>query len=226
MKIKQLPLLDRPREKLVAYGPTRLSQTELLAVVLGSGQPGQNVLELARKLILKFSRDSFRSLTYESLAATFGLGPSRSAALIAALELGRRIVEQQNEQTLLTAQDVWLLLYTLRKAKREAFTVFYLDTRRTILARETVSVGTVSAAIVHPREVFEPALRYLASYIIVAHNHPTGDPTPSDEDIKITERLIEAGKILGITVIDHVIIGRDSYYSMQQAQLSCFCRKL
>lgn len=216
MKLTTLPKLDRPREKLIRYGLKRLTDTELLALILGSGLPNQNVIELSRKILLKYGGQRLSTLVYGDLVATFGLGPTKAARLVASFELSRRCQAQASPLLLFRPKDVWLALQSIRDHKKEHFVVFYLDGHRQVLHQEIVSVGTINASIVHPREVFEPALTHLASQLIVAHNHPSGSVEPSVDDLMVTERLVSAGRILGIEVIDHIIVTRDRYSSLRE----------
>lgn len=215
MTMKQLPAVDRPREKLVKYGPEKLATIELLAIILGVGTTGLTVLQLARKLHYKYGYDLPRQ-TVATLRQTLGLGEVKACQVVAAFELARRYSADNQADVLITARDVWLALKDLARSRKEHFVVLYLDARQQEIQREIISIGTVNASLVHPREVFELAVRNLASAIIVAHNHPTGNLEPSYEDIKVTERLVEAGKIMGIALLDHVIISPKSYFSFKE----------
>lgn len=216
MKLKEVPAVDRPREKLSKYGPNKLSNTELLAILLGSGVKGTNVVELSNKILKKFNSGKLSEASYEDLKNTFGLGPAKACLLVASFELGRRFLKDKKHDLLLSPQSVWENLKDLRDHKKEHFVVFYLDTRNQEIKREIISVGTLNASLIHPREVFEPAIAHSAAQIIVAHNHPSGDPEPSEEDLLVTKRLVEAGKILGIELLDHVIVGKDKWTSIKE----------
>lgn len=212
-KIKDIPEIDRPREKLLRYGPDKLKNEELLAIVLGSGIKGMNVRTLARK-ILREQKEKLSSLTIEDLQNTKGLGPAKAAQVVAVLELGKRLFEGGGEEVVLSPEDVWKLCADIRGSKKEHFVVFYLNTRNAVIKREIVSVGILNASLVHPREVFELAIAHNAAGIILAHNHPSGDLSPSEEDQRITERLIDAGKLLGIKVYDHIVITNGGHRSI------------
>lgn len=218
-KIKDLPKVDRPREKLEKYGPERLSNSELLAILLRTGSEGVNVVELANKILKKFSGDGLIKATVKELKTTFGLGSAKACEIIACFELGRRLLQNKQASLILSSKDVWEELKDIRDNKKEHFVVFFLDARNQEIKREIISIGSLNANLVHPREVFEPAVRYLAAQIILAHNHPSGDFEPSEEDLEITKKLVKSGKILGIEIIDHVIVTKDKFLSMKQKEI-------
>lgn len=218
-RIKDLPKIERPREKLEKYGPERLSNSELLAIILRTGSKGINVIELANRILKKFSGDGLSRASIKELKDTFGLGMAKACEIIACFELGRRLLLNKKSLLLLSPQDVWEELRDIRDNKKEHFVIFFLDIKNKEITREIISIGSLNASLVHPREVFEPAIRNSASQIIVAHNHPSGDLEPSEEDMKITNKLIEAGKILGIEVLDHVIVAKENFLSMNKENL-------
>jgi len=219
MKIKDLPKVERPREKLIRYGPEKLSNSELLAIILGSGTKEKNVIELANKILKKFSADELPNLTFNDLKNYPGLGPAKACEIIACFELGKRLLKGKRTKIYLTPKDVWEELKDLHNHKKEHFVIFYLDARNQEIKREIISVGSLNANLVHPREVFEPAVRNLAAQIILAHNHPSGDPEPSEDDLEITKRLVESGKILGIEIIDHIIVAKNGFISFKEKKL-------
>jgi len=219
MKIKDLPKVDRPREKLEKYGPEKLSNSELLAILLRIGSKGLNVVELSRKILGKFSRNSLAKASFKDLKNTFGLGSAKACEIVACFELGRRFLQNKKSQIYLTPKDVWNELKDIRDNKKEHFVIFFLDTRNQEIKREIISVGSLNANLVHPREVFEPAVRHLAAQIILAHNHPAGTPAPSQEDLEITKQLTNAGKILGIEIKDHVIVSKANFFSFKEHKL-------
>lgn len=220
MKIKDLPKIDRPREKLEKYGPEKLSNSELLAILLRTGGKGINVIELANKILKKFGGNGLVKTNVKDLKNTFGLGSAKACEIVASLELGRRLLQNKQSALLLSPDDVWKELKDLRDHKKEHFVIFFLDSHNQEIKREIISIGTVNASLVHPREVFEPAIKNLAAQIIIAHNHPSGDNQPSPEDIVLTQRLIEAGKILGIEIIDHIIVSKNGFTSFKQLNLT------
>lgn len=219
MKIKDLPKIDRPREKLEKYGPERLLNSELLAILLRTGSEGVNVVELANKILKKFSGVGLVKASVKELKNTFGLGAAKACEVAACFELGRRLLQNKQSALLLSPQDVWEQLKDIRDNKKEHFVIFFLDARNQEIKREIISVGSLNANLVHPREVFEPAVRHLAAQVIIAHNHPAGDSSPSQEDLEITKQLVEAGKLLGIEVKDHVIVSKTNLFSFKEHKL-------
>ena len=215
MTITDLATIDRPREKLARYGALKLTDTELMAVVLGTGTRTQNVLELSQSIITRYSREELAEAQLKELIRA-GVGSVKSAQIVAAFELGRRMLKNKQPALIVTPHNVWDASLDIRDLKKEHLVVFYLDTHSQLLHREVVSVGTVSTTLVHPREIFEPALQHLASKIILAHNHPSGIPHPSTEDTEMTMRITEAGMLLGIEVIDHVIVTAHGFWSMKE----------
>ncbi len=214
-KIKTLFKSDRPREKLEKYGPEKLTDTELLAVILQNGIRGLGVLELSRKILRTFPGNKILEASFSDLEKIDGLGKAKASEIIACFELGKRFLKDKKTDIILSPKDVWENLKEIRASKREHFIVFYLDARNQEIQKEIISIGTLNASLVHPREVFESAVRNCAAQILLAHNHPSGATEPSDEDIEITNRLQEAGKIMGIEIVDHVIVSSHSYLSLK-----------
>ena len=203
-----------PREKLISFGADCLSETELLALILRTGYKGKTVMLWASELLQKHGGLSgLAELTAADLCGKhtreIGLGPAKSAELLAVLEIGKRIARSPSKQTTIrTPKDAdALLLPLLRGEKQEQFVVLSLDVRSCLIRCDTLFIGTLDQALVHPREVYALALRRGAARIIVAHNHPSGDPTPSANDKTVTIRLHEAGKVMGIDLVDHIIVG-------------------
>lgn len=218
-KIKDLPKVERPREKLLRYGPEKLSNSELLAILLRIGRPGQNVVEIAQQILQKCGAQNLPKLTLKELVNLPGIGPVKACEIIASFELGKRLLQGKQAEIYLKPKDVWEELRDLRDYKKEHFVIFYLDSRNQEIKREIISTGSLNANLVHPREVFEPAVRNLAAQIILAHNHPSGDPEPSEDDLEITKRLVEAGKILGIEIVDHIIVVKNGFLSFKEKNL-------
>jgi DNA repair protein RadC len=214
-KIKDISQQDRPREKLEKYGAEKLSDAELLAILLRTGTKDLNVIELAKKVLQKYKAKEVSSVTVEQLKDIHGLGTAKACEIVACFELGRRMLKDKPSIVHLTAKDVWERMADVRASKKEHFVVFYLDSRNKENERAIISVGTLNASLVHPREVFELAIQHSARGIILSHNHPSGDPTPSQEDLDITRKLVSAGEILGISVLDHVIVTKDAWRSMK-----------
>ena len=214
-KLKDISKVDRPREKLEKYGPEKLTSPELLAILLRTGTKDCNVLELSKKILQKFPTEKLLNASIKELSEIHGLGKVKACEIIACLELGKRILKGKKSTLILSPKDVWENCQDIRDHKKEHFVVFFLDTRNQQIQREITSIGTLNANLVHPREVFEPAILHNAAQIIVCHNHPSGNPEPSDEDLAITRRLQEAGKILGIEVLDHVIVTKTTFLSIK-----------
>jgi DNA repair protein RadC len=216
--LKELPTAERPRERLFAHGPEKLSDAELLGILLGTGVPGATAVDLGRRLVARFG--GLRGLERRAaadLAAERGIGPARAARLTAGLELGRRAAAAPLPRGLRIAgvEDVLRRFGPLLAGLgRERLFAVFLDRRNRVLGERLIAEGTIAEAAFHPREVFEPALREGASSVILVHNHPSGDPAPSEADRAITLRLAIAGRALGILVLDHVIIGGNDAVSL------------
>jgi len=225
LKIREMPADDRPREKLVARGAAALSDAELLAILLRTGVEGANAIEVAGQLISKYgSLEVLSRCSVKELAAIKGVGPAKGAQLAAAFGLGVRLVKERFTGKKMTEpQEVYdLLNLEMRALHRESLRVILLDTRFHLIRVEEVSLGSVNESIAHPREVFRPAIIYSAYAVIVAHNHPSGDPSPSQADHSLTRRLREAAELLQIRLLDHIIVGgpadgRQPYFSFKEA---------
>lgn len=215
MRIKDTPKVDRPREKLVKYGTKKLSDAELLAIILRTGTKDLNVVELAKK-VLKTTKSKISEMTFDKLKGIKGIGIAKSSQIIASLSLSSRLINEGAAPQLISPEVVFASFEEARENKKEQLIAIYLDSRNREIHREIVSIGTLNANLIHPREVFEPAVRKLSAGVIIVHNHPSGDIVPSNEDLKITKQLVEAGKIMGIPIIDHMIVTKDSYYSFDE----------
>lgn len=215
MKIKDLPKIELPREKLEKYGTDKLADYELLAILLGSGIEGTNVIELSKNILTIVQKVGLKNITLEHLLDIKGLGRAKALQIIAVFELGRRFNSDANVEVL-SPDDVWKLCSDIRDSKKEHFVAFYLNTQNHLIERQIISIGTLNASLVHPREVFEPAVAFHAASVIVAHNHPSGSMEASPEDIDVTKRLVEAGKILGIALVDHIIVTKGGFVSFQR----------
>ncbi len=218
MNIKDLPQHQRPREKLIAKGPENLKDKELLAILLRTGHQGKNALEVAEYILNKFSVRKLTSLKYDDIINIHGLDSGKACALLASFELVSRALEKEDNSlpTIKTAADAVVHLQNIRNNKKEHLVALYLNARQQLIHQETISVGTLDTNIVHPREVFYPAVQNPVSGVIVAHNHPSGDLSPSSEDMEITDRLKRAGEILGIDLIDHIIVTRENFKSLRE----------
>ena len=219
MRIQDMPRVERPREKLIQYGSGRLSNSELLALLLRSGKKGENVISLANNVLKKYKAENLPNLTYEELKNFPGLGPAKACEIIACFELGKRLLKGKIAGLYLKPEDIWKELKDIRDHKKEHFVIFFLDSRNQEIKREIISIGSLNANLVHPREVFEPAVKNLAAQVILAHNHPSGDPEPSEDDLELNKRLVEAGKILGIAVMDHIVVSKSGYFSFKEQKL-------
>lgn len=222
--MRDLPAAERPRERLLRYGADKLSGEELLAVLIGRGTRGVPVRELAHGLLVRFgSVAAIADATVEELKQVSGIGTAKACQIKAAFELARRFQENcapDNREAITSPEAVVRLIKPrLIEKKKECFFTVLLDIRNRHIRTEQVSVGSLDATIAHPREVFDPALHDHAPSIIVVHNHPSGDPTPSAEDISLTRRLVEAGKVLGIKLLDHIVIAGEKFYSFRDQGL-------
>lgn len=210
MKIKDLPKIDRPREKLEKYGPKRLSDSELLAILLGSGIKGKNVLTLSREILRQAEEMGLANISRDDLKKIDGLGRAKISQILALIELSGRLNEKKGI-VVQSSEDIWKLCADFYDSKKEHMAVFYLDTKNRIIERRITSIGTLDSNLVHPREIFEPALSLSASSIMIAHNHPSGSLEPSAEDKKITWQLLESANILGFRLLNHVIITQSGF---------------
>ncbi|MDO8497811.1 MAG: DNA repair protein RadC [bacterium] len=216
MKIKELPKIERPREKLERYGMSRLSDAEIISLILGSGKKGKSALDVAKNILKLFKEKETQSVTLSELKKIPGLGTAKASAILAAFELGRRLLYKKQSQLILKPEDIWRKMDDVRGNKKEHFAIFFLDAQNQVIRREIISIGILNASLVHPREVFEPAILHTSAQIILSHNHPSGNLGPSNEDIYITDRLVKAGKILGIQILDHVIVTKEKWRSMKE----------
>jgi len=222
--VHDLPLSERPRERLMKLGAEALSAQEILALILGRGTKGESVMVIAQNLIREFGNlKGIANASVEELMKVKGVGQAKATQLKAAFELGKRLeapFDEGKKIAVKSPEDVVRLIKTeLKDKKKEHFFVILLDTRNQYLGKDKVSVGSLDTSIVHPREVLKPALSLSAASVILVHNHPSGDPEPSEEDIKLTKRLVEAAEIMGIDVLDHIIIGDKKYLSLKARNL-------
>lgn len=216
-RLRKLAPIERPREKMRRYGPSRLNLEELLAILLDTGTKERDVVWLSER-IAQIVREKGWQVSLDDLTSIEGVGLAKASKVLSAIEIGRRFKEE-SFLSLNSPEVVFNLFGHLSKSKRETFVALYLDSQNKELGRETISLGSVNEALVHPREVFEPAVRLSAVSVIVVHNHPSGDPTPSQEDVNITRRLAKAGEMLGIELLDHIIVGRGKYVSFREEGL-------
>ena len=220
--IHDLPVDERPRERLVKFGEQALSAQELLQLILGRGVAGESVAVTAQKLLAQFgSLQKLAEASIEELSSIRGIGLAKAAQIKAAFEISRRLstqVPSYKSKELNDPEKVYRLIKNkLRDYHKEHFYIIALNSRNYSIAE--VSVGSLNASVVHPREVFAEAIRNKAASVIFAHNHPSGDPEPSEDDLEITKRLVESGKILGIEVLDHIIVAKDGFFSFKNKGL-------
>ena len=220
MKMNQLPAGEKPREKLLRDGPEGLSTVEVLAVILGTGTRSKSVMDLAGEVLAMDARGLryLAECSPEDLQKVSGMGEAKVCVLMAALELGKRLscLPAEERVRIKCPDDIaHLFLERLRYEKKEHFKCLLINSRGEILEENEVSIGDLNSSASHPREVFSPAVKRSAGSVAFVHNHPSGDPNPSDADIDSTRRLVEAGNLLGIPVIDHIIIGDGTYVSMK-----------
>ncbi|WP_338083457.1 RadC family protein [Fictibacillus nanhaiensis] len=220
LMIKDYPLQERPRERLLQDGPESLSNYELLAILLRTGTKQMSAIQLSHHIIQHFEGlRQFKDATIGELKEINGIGPAKAVELLAAIEIGKRISRLQFEEryTIRSPEDgARYLMDELRFLHQEHFVCLYLNTKNQVLHKKTVFIGSLNTSIVHPREVFKEGLKRSSASIICFHNHPSGDPAPSREDIEVTKRLVECGKMLGIEVLDHIIIGDQKYVSLKE----------
>ncbi|MDP2218483.1 MAG: DNA repair protein RadC [Methanolobus sp.] len=216
--IRDMPEDERPRERLLKYGPEALSNAELLAIILRTGTQKENIVNLCSRIFSEYSIKQLSQANISKLTEIHGIGTAKAAQIAAVFELARKLegFTDEPKRKIRSPADVYSLLYPkMREQKRERLVALLLDTKNQVLREEVISIGSLNANIVHPREVFKAALMESCASVILSHNHPSGDPTPSREDIAVTEKLIEGGKLLGIDVLDHVVIGEGRYVSLK-----------
>ncbi|REK55765.1 MAG: hypothetical protein C6P36_11380 [Geobacillus sp.] len=220
LMIRDVPKDDRPRERLLSAGPESLADHELLAILLRTGTKEESVLQLAHRLLQHFEGlRLLKDASIEEITSIKGIGTTKAVQILAAIELGRRIHHLVNNDryVIRSPEDgAKYVMEDMRFLSQEHFVAIYLNTKNQVIYRKTIFIGSLNASIVHPREVFKEAIKRSAASIICAHNHPSGDPTPSREDIDVTKRLAECGRIIGIELLDHLIIGDQKFVSLKE----------
>jgi DNA repair protein RadC len=218
--LRDMPVSDRPRERMMQVGPGALSNAELLALLLRTGSAEESVMSLACRVLNQCGGlRGLKATSFEELTAIKGIGPAKALLIMAGLELGKRMSSSLPPERIVvrSPKDVaGVMMEELRYHTQEHFVCLYLNTKNHIIGRETIFIGSLNSSIVHPREVYKEAIRRSSASVICLHNHPSGDPAPSREDIEVTRRLQEAGRILGIELLDHIIIGDGQFYSLKE----------
>ena len=231
--VRDLPKSERPRERLIEYGAEKLSSAELISIILNTGVKGESVIMISQKLIMQFgSLKGIMDASLEDLKKIKGLGNAKATKLKASFAIAKKVMteikaaenEKENEKKRYNAVTSPEILYGIIQSKimnfsKEHFFVVSLDTRNNFIGIDEISIGTLTASLVHPRETFESAIKRHAAHIIIAHNHPSGETEPSEDDLKITKRIVDAGKIMGIEVLDHLIITEKSFLSFKEKYL-------
>ncbi|MCY9658995.1 DNA repair protein RadC [Paenibacillus chondroitinus] len=220
LMLREVPTEERPRERMLQYGAEALSHAELLAIILRTGTVSESAVRLANRILSESGGlRSLVDMSKDQLTQIKGIGDAKALQILAGIELGRRIAKSTFAEriTIRSPKDIAnLMSEELRYLQKEHFVCLFLNTKNHVLAQETLSMGSLNASIVHPREVFRAAIKRSSASIVCVHNHPSGDPTPSPEDIQLTHRLVEAGTIIGIEVLDHVIIGDQRFISLKE----------
>ena len=231
--VRDLPKSERPRERLIEFGAKNLSSPEILALILNTGSRGESVMMLSQKLIMHFgSLNGIMNASIEDLKNVKGMGEAKASKLMACFEIAKRAVREETESeqifetekkkynSVTSPEEMFKIISSkINNYSKEHFYVISLDIRNNYIGIDEISVGTLTASLVHPRETFESAIRRHAAHIIIAHNHPSGEVEPSEDDLKITKRLVDAGKIMGIEVLDHLIITEMRYLSFKEKNL-------
>ncbi|WP_117170441.1 RadC family protein [Paraliobacillus sediminis] len=218
--MKDIPKQDRPRERLIELGASHVSNQELLAILLGTGTREESVQDLAQRVLMHFEGiNLLRESTFEELTAIKGIGMVKAVLILASIELGKRMnqLKPQERYVIRSPEDgANFVMEEMRLLNQEHFVCLFLNTKNQIIHRQTVFIGSLNASIVHPREVYREAVKRSAASIICVHNHPSGDPSPSQEDIQVTKRLAECGKMIGIELLDHLVIGDQKFVSLKE----------
>ncbi len=217
IRIKELSVQERPREKLIRYGPSSLSNIELLAIIIGNGSRNESALDISAKLLSRYTLRELSTAGVSQLKEVLGVKDAKACSIVAAFELGRRAWSYTGENyEIKSVEDVVRLFPEMRHIKQEVLKAVFLNSRLGLIKTDVISVGGLNTNSVEPREVFRPAVLESAAGIILVHNHPSGDPTPSERDVKFTKEVLEAGRVLGIELLDHIIIGDGKFVSLKE----------
>lgn len=216
-KIKDMPKINRPREKFLKKGPDALSKSDLLAILIGSGIKGKNVQKLSQQIINRFGKN-FLSINVNDLLGISGIGEAKALQIVSAISLVKRFYDENTATDLIikNSQDVLTLTYDLQDKKKEYLVCLYLNARNALIKKETISVGLLDKSLLHPREIFHPAIELNSASVILVHNHPSGNPQPSEKDNLVIEKIVQAGEIMGISVLDFIIVSKNGNYSFSE----------
>ncbi len=220
--ICEMPRQERPRERMIKYGPESLSNAELLAIILRTGTRRENVIDLSNRVLIEYDLKALSRATVSELKSISGIKDAKACQIAAVFELARRIgaYHEEPRPKISSSRDVYNLVSpALNNLTKEHFIAMYLNTKNRVIKQETISIGTLNTSVVHPRDVFKGAVQNSAASIILVHNHPSGDPEPSVDDIQITKRMAAAGRTMGIEVLDHVIIGAGRFLSLKDMRI-------
>jgi DNA repair protein RadC len=217
LHIRDLPEEEKPREKLRKHGPAALKNYELIAVILGRGTRKEGILELSQRIMSQYgSQAVFAKGDVEKIEKILGLSPVQACQVVAAFELGKRLFGRQIDVFLRSPEEVFQYAKDMARLKKEHLRGLYVDTRNRLIRDEVIAIGILNQSLSHPREIFNPAIESHSAAIVLVHNHPSGDPSPSKDDIELTRQIHQASKILGIDILDHVIIGNERYFSLKE----------
>lgn len=220
LMLRDVPEEERPRERMIRKGREHLSNVELIALLLRTGSTGESVMALAQRVLSQTGGlKGIAQLSYHELTKIHGIGPAKAVQILAGIELGQRLMKalpEEKDAICCPNDAVQLVMEEMRFLQQEHFVCMFLDTKNRVIEKKCIFIGSLNSSVVHPREIFREAIRCSAAGVICVHNHPSGDPTPSREDFEITKRLFQAGEMIGIELIDHLIIGDQLYYSMRE----------
>ncbi|MCK5699108.1 MAG: DNA repair protein RadC [Candidatus Aenigmarchaeota archaeon] len=219
LMLKDMQRCEMPRERLLKYGPEALSLSELLAIIIRCGTRDENVLDLSRRILSEFDISQLQDITVGQIKKFKGIKNAKAAQIIAVFEIAKRVstTRQPFKLKIENSKDIRdYLMPKMKNLKKEHLIGLYLDTRNNLIKEETISIGTLNSSLIHPREIFRSAVIEACASVILVHNHPSGDPTPSKDDITVTKKIIQASEVIGIELLDHVIIGNERYVSLKE----------
>jgi DNA repair protein RadC len=219
MKLKDYSTDSLPRERLINSGPSSLSTAELLAIILKSGTKKENIIEISNKLLKKYQLSGLSNATLNELKKEHGIGQAKASQIVAIFEILKRIPQEKTKLKITCAKDIFNYYHnSLSTYKKEHLIAIFLNSKNQLIKDKIITIGTINSSLIHPREIYHEAIKNLASSIIIMHNHPSGDPTPSKEDLEVTNIIKQTGQILQIKMLDHIIIGKNRYWSYVESQ--------